>query len=50
VQAPRSADAARPAGSINKASALIKQAEAACKAGDFKTATRNAQAAIALLK
>ena len=35
---------------MNKASGLIKEAEAACKAGDMKTAKDKAEAAIAILK
>jgi hypothetical protein len=33
-----------------KASSLIKEAEAACKAGDMKTAKSKAEAAMAVLK
>ena len=36
--------------SSNKAMALIKEAEAACKAGDMGTAKAKAEAAIAELK
>ena len=49
TQAPRTAAAAKPAGS-SKATALIKEAEAACKAGDMTTAKAKAEAAIAELK
>jgi hypothetical protein len=35
---------------MTKASTLIKEAEAACKAGDTKTAKSKAEAAIAILK
>ena len=44
------AGAAQPGGSITTASTLIQQAEAACKAGDAKTAKAKAEAAIAILK
>jgi len=56
AQAPRGQDAQAPrvaAGSTpssNKATALIKEAEAACKAGDMNTAKAKAEAAIAELK
>jgi hypothetical protein len=52
VQAPRSlAGAKQPAaGAITKASTLIREAEAACKAGDMATAKSKAEAAIATLK
>jgi hypothetical protein len=52
AQAPRSlAGAQQPSGdSISKASTLIKQAEAACKAGDMKTAKSKANAAITILR
>ncbi len=49
TQAPRATAAAKPAGS-SKATALIKEAEAACKAGDMTTAKAKAEAAIAELK
>jgi hypothetical protein len=47
--APRTAGASKPAGP-SKATALIKEAEAACKAGDMTTAKAKAEAAIAELK
>ena len=47
-QAPRAAAASKPGAS--KATALIKEAEAACKAGDMTTAKAKAEAAIAELK
>jgi hypothetical protein len=52
VQAPRSlAGAKQPAGrNVTKASTLVKEAEAACKAGDMATAKSKAEAAIAALK
>jgi hypothetical protein len=49
TQAPRATAAAKPAGS-SKATALIKEAEAACKAGDMNAAKAKAEAAIAELK
>jgi hypothetical protein len=55
-QAPRAGDsqtprttAQKPAGA-SKATALIREAEAACKAGDMATAKAKAEAAIAELK
>jgi hypothetical protein len=51
VQAPRSlAGAKASGGEITKASTLIKEAEAACKSGDMKTAKEKADSAIAILK
>jgi len=57
VQAPRMQDVQAPrtlagATQINasKAAKLVKEAEAACKAGDMKTAKSKAEAAIAQLK
>jgi hypothetical protein len=47
-QAPRAAAGNMP--SSSKATALIKEAEAACKAGDMTTAKAKAEAAIAELK
>jgi hypothetical protein len=35
---------------LRKASGLIKEAEAACKVGDMKTAKTKAEAAIAAMK
>ncbi len=49
TQAPRAVAASKPAGA-SKATALIKEAEAACKAGDMTTAKAKAEAAIAELK
>lgn len=46
--APRVAGASKP--SSSKASALVREAEAACKAGDMTTAKAKAEAAIAELK
>jgi hypothetical protein len=54
VQAPRSASKPGSTGfspsSASDASRLIREAEAACKAGDMKTARDKAQAAISILK
>ena len=57
VQAPRMQDVQAPrtlAGATqidaSKAAKLVKEAEAACKAGDMKTAKSKAAAAIARLK
>jgi hypothetical protein len=50
VQTARGASAAKPSGDVSKASGLIKEAEAACKAGDVKTAKEKADAAISILK
>jgi hypothetical protein len=50
VQTARGGSAAKPSGDVNKASGLIKEAEAACKAGDVKTAKEKADAAISILK
>ncbi len=50
VQAPRTmAGAKQPAG-MSKASSLVSEAEAACKAGDMKTAKAKAEAAISAMK
>ena len=43
------AGAKQPAGT-SKASSLVQEAEAACKAGDMKTAKAKAEAAIAAMK
>jgi hypothetical protein len=50
MQTARSGAAAKPSGDITRASTLIKEAEAACKAGDAKTAKLKANAAISILK
>jgi hypothetical protein len=57
MQAPRSQDMQAPrsqqdiqAPRIDKARALIRQADVACKKGDMALATRNAKAALTLLK
>ena len=47
VQAPRSLAGAKPTGDASK---LIREAEAACKAGDMTTAKAKAEAAMATLK
>src|SRR2546428_2340104 len=55
LQAPRSGDQSPRAGGSSKvtsstqASQFVKEAEAACKAGDMKTATEKAEAAITIL-
>ena len=48
VQAPRSQDVQAPR--VNKANALIRQADAACKKGDMVLAAQKAKEALALLK
>jgi hypothetical protein len=50
IQTARAGSGSKPAGDVNKASGLIKEAEAACKAGDMKAAKEKAEAAIAVLK
>jgi hypothetical protein len=55
VQAPRSgagsiATAQAPRADVKKATALVKAAEAACKAGKMKLAADKAKAALAILK
>jgi hypothetical protein len=50
VQAPRSPVAGAKGGSTGDASKLIREAEAACKAGDMKTAKSKAEAAIGAMK
>jgi hypothetical protein len=50
VQAPRSLAGSQAGGSIGKASQLVKDAEAACKAGDAKTAKDKASEALAILE
>ena len=49
VQAPRTASGSKP-GAAGDAAKLIREAEAACKAGDMKTAKDKADAAISILK
>jgi hypothetical protein len=49
VQSPRSAGS-QAAGGVSKAAQLVKDAEAACKAGDAKTAKDKATEALAILK
>jgi hypothetical protein len=49
VQAPRTLAGSKPT-STSQASKLIKEAEAACKAGDMKVAKAKAEAAISVLK
>jgi hypothetical protein len=48
VQAPRSQDVQAPR--VNKAGALIRQAEVACKKGDMALSARKATEALGLLK
>jgi len=48
VQAPRTQEIQAPR--VNKAGALIRQADAACKKGDMALAARKATEALALLK
>jgi hypothetical protein len=55
IQAPRSGagsttTASAPRGDMSKATTLVNEAEAACKAGNMKLATDKAKAAIAILK
>jgi hypothetical protein len=49
IQAPRTLAGAQHV-DTNHAAKLVKEAEAACKAGDMKTAKEKAQEAIARLK
>jgi hypothetical protein len=49
IQAPRTA-AGMKSGGPTKAASLIREAEAACKAGDMKTAKAKAEAAMSELK
>ena len=50
VQAPRGQDAQAPRANISKAATFVKEAEAACKAGNASLATQKAKAAIEILK
>jgi hypothetical protein len=50
VQAPRSLAGSQSASGITKAAQLVKDAEAACKIGDAKTAKDKATEAISILK
>ena len=50
VQAPRSLAGSQASGSISKAAQLVKDAEAACKAGDNKTAKDKATEALSILR
>jgi len=50
VQAPRSLAGSQAGGGITKAAQLVKDAEAACKAGDTTTAKSKATEAISILK
>jgi hypothetical protein len=48
IQAPRSQEIQAPR--VNKAAALVREADAACKKGDMAAATQKAREALALLK
>lgn len=48
IQAPRSQDIQAPR--VNKAAALVRQAEAACKKGDMAQSSAKAKEALGLLK
>jgi hypothetical protein len=48
IQAPRSQDTQAPR--VNKAAALVRQADAACKKGDMALSAQKAQEALGLLK
>jgi hypothetical protein len=48
IQAPRSQDTQAPR--VNKATALVRQAAAACKKGDMALSAQKAQEALGLLK
>jgi hypothetical protein len=50
VQAPRSLAGSQARGGIAKAAQLVKDAEAACKVGDGKTAKDKATEAISILR
>jgi hypothetical protein len=51
VQAPRAQDVQAPrSASFKKASGLVSEAEAACKAGNSKLAADKAKAAMEMLK
>jgi hypothetical protein len=50
VQAPRSGSAAIRSADMKKAAALVKEAEAACKAGKNEMAATKAKAAMDLIK
>jgi hypothetical protein len=57
VQAPRSQDVQAPKGRqdvqaqrVDKAAALVRQADAACKKGDMSLASQKAKEALAVLK
>ena len=51
VQAPRSQDVQAPrSANLKKATALVSEAEAACKAGNTATASAKAKAAMEMLK
>jgi hypothetical protein len=50
VQAPRSLAGSQAGGGMSKAAQLVKDAEAACKAGDAKTAKEKATEALSILR
>ena len=50
IQAPRSLAGSQASAGIGKAAQLVKDAEAACKAGDSKMAKDKAVEAISILK
>jgi hypothetical protein len=50
VQAPRSSAGSQAGGGVSKAAQLVKDAEAACKAGDTNTAKAKATEALSILK
>ena len=49
-EAPRGQQLEAPRGDISKAASLVKEAEAACKAGNNSLASQKAKAAIEILK
>ena len=50
VNAPRSSDPSAPRGDISRAASLVREAEAACKAGHSSVASEKAKAAIEIIK
>jgi hypothetical protein len=50
VNAPRASDPSAPRGDISRAASLVREAEAACKAGNSGMASEKAKAAIDILK
>jgi hypothetical protein len=49
-EAPRGQQIDAPRADISKATALVKEAEAACKAGNSSLASEKAKAAMAIIK